>query len=239
MLKIGICDDDPADRAVMETAVEETFAADQIPCQVHLYKAGENLLHDVEDGDTSFDILLLDIEMPDVSGFSVSARIDVLLPEAIQIFVTDHMRYVIEAFELSTFRYIPKDQLARRLPRALRDAVKTLRRKEDRQYLIQRGGNVERLPFGSIQFVTRNGKNALLHTSQGVHSVRRTLAQVLDELDPDEFVQIDRGVIVNLAAVHAIRGNEAVLANGNALPISRKRLSEVKQRFTAYWGRFM
>lgn len=236
MLRIAVCEDDPAACQIIAASVQRALAAEAQPYDIKLYSRGKVLLADVEDRECVFDILLLDIEMPDISGLKVSARAGALLPDAVQIFITDHMRYVLDAFALPTFRYIPKSQLDQRLPRALHDALEAIDRTVRRQIVLKRGDRLVSVPLSHIMYVTREGKNAVFHTAEDTERVRTTLSQVLADLD-DAFILLDRGIIVNLAMISAIQGNEAVLTNGERLPISRRRSGEVRRRLTAYWGR--
>ena len=66
--------------------------------------------------------------------------------------------------------------------------------------------------------------------------MRKSLQQVYEELDAEEFLYIDRGCIVNLIHVMKVKDSMAVLKNGVSLPISRSHLQEVKKRINDYWG---
>ena len=57
-----------------------------------------------------------------------------------------------------------------------------------------------------------------------------------EKLDDPAFVYIDRGMIVNLVHVLAVKEGFAALDNGQRLPISRGHLAEVKAQLAAYWG---
>ena len=236
MLQISICDDDLHDLQTAEAAVHAALNAAQAPHQIWKYTSGTDLLWDIQDGRTRCDIVLLDIELPATSGLSVLGEIEKTLPDAVQILVTHHMRYVLEAFGLPAFRYIPKGQLRQRLPRALNDALRILADRELHQIVVQRANGAERIPCREIQYITRSGKNVHLHTARGLRSIRRTLSQVMEQLNPQQFVQLDRGIIVNLAIVTAVEGSQATLSTGETLPISRRRLREVREQFVAYWG---
>lgn len=66
--------------------------------------------------------------------------------------------------------------------------------------------------------------------------MRKSLAQVYDELGAEEFIYIDRGCIVNLIHVMQVRDGMAVLKNGTSLPVSRSHLQDVKEQINRYWG---
>ena len=95
---------------------------------------------------------------------------------------------------------------------------------------------LERIPCREIYYIERDGKNAGIISSGGVSRVRKSLQQVYEELDAEEFLYIDRGCIVNLIHVMKVKDSMAVLKNGVSLPISRSHLQEVKKRINDYWG---
>ena len=174
--------------------------------------------------------------MPGTDGMEMAEKIRPYLPDVKIIFITSHIEYAIDAYELSVFRYVPKNDLDRRLPAAILDAVKLLELEADRVYTIRTNSRLERIPYKSIYYIERDGKNAAIVTAAGVSKVRRTLAQIHEELDAEEFIYIDRGCIVNLIHIAQVKGNTAVLKDGSVLPVSRSHLQSVKEEINRYWG---
>ena len=72
------------------------------------------------------DVLTLDIEMPGISGMEIPQQLKGFLPNVRIIFVTSHTEYAIDAFELSIFRYVPKNNLEVKL--AAFKTLNTMRR---------------------------------------------------------------------------------------------------------------
>lgn len=58
-----------------------------------------------------YDLLLLDIKMPHKSGMEIANVVKAFLPECLVIFVTSYLKYTIDSFALSIFRYIPKQEI--------------------------------------------------------------------------------------------------------------------------------
>ena len=114
--------------------------------------------------------------------------------------------------------------------------MKLLELEADRVYTIRTNSRLERIPYKSIYYIERDGKNAAIVTAAGVSKVRRTLAQIHEELDAEEFIYIDRGCIVNLTHIAQVKGNTAVLKDGSVLPVSRSHLQSVKEEINRYWG---
>ncbi len=236
MLRIAICDDDSAtvqsNRSTAEDCLKQCGSAGEIVAYTH----SDNLLYDITEDGFFFDLILLDIEMPGSTGMELAGKIRPLLPNVKIIFITSHVEYAIDAFELSIFRYVPKNDIARRLPGAVRDAIRLIELEEGRFYTIQTNSRLEKIPYKEILFIERDGKNASITTAGGAAKVRKSLQQVYEELGAEEFIFIDRGCIVNMIHVTQVKEGAAVLKNGATLPISRSHLQEVKAQINAYWG---
>lgn len=236
MLRIAVCDDEismaEGNKAILETALKELGVA----AEITTYTDSTNLLYDISEDNFHYDLLLSDIEMPEISGMELAERIKPFLPEIRIIFITSHIEYAIDAFELSIFRYVPKADIEKRLSAAIKDAVSLINLEADKSYTIQAKGRFEKIPLKDILFIERDGKNAAINTSDGVSKVRKSLQAVFDELASEEFIFIDRGYIVNLIHIMQIKNSTAVLKDGTVLPISRSHLQTVKEQINSYWG---
>lgn len=236
MLHIAICDDDSSIVSGHKQVVEECLAQLQNVGQITTYTNSDNLLYDVEEDQKYYDLLLLDIEMPGFSGMEVAKKIKPFLPNAKVIFITSHIEFAIDAFELFVFRYVPKQEMEQRLPVAVSDAIRLLALEEGKTYTIQTSSRLEKIPYKDILYITREGKNAEITATSGISKVRKSLQQVFDEMNAEEFIFIDRGCIVNMIHVMRIKDGCAELKNGETLPISRSHLPSVKEEINAYWG---
>lgn len=236
MLHIAVCDDEETVAAANAAAAEEVLRECGSIGRIATYTDSENLLYDITEDGFYFDLILLDIEMPGSTGMEIAKKIKPALPNAKIIFITSHIEYAVDAFELSVFRYVPKQDREKRLSAAIRDAVKLLAIEDGRIYTIQTSSRLEKIPYREILYIERDGKNATLVTESGASKVRKSLQQVCEELASEEFLYIDRGCIVNLIHVMQVKDGTAVLKNQTVLPISRSHLKEVKERINEYWG---
>lgn len=236
MLQIAVCDDDSRMVSIYEGAVREGLKQCGCTGTIKLYEDGRNLLCDITDDGFYFDLLLLDIEMPGVTGMELAERIRPFLPDVKIIFVTSHIEYAIDAFELSVFRYVPKTELEARLPGAVEAALRLLALEDGRTYTIQTNSRIEKIPYRRILYIEREGKNARLVTADGEAKVRKSLQQVLEELGAEEFIFTDRGCIVNLIHILQVKDGTVVLKDGTVLPVSRSHVQEVKEEINRYWG---
>lgn len=240
MLQIGICDDEPLLLNEIKEITEDCLQHQQVFSILSSYTDGRTLLYEIQDG-KHFDLLLLDIEMPDLSGMELAKQIHELLPDALMIFVTAHYKYAVDAYELHIFRYIPKNQLKERLPHAMKDAVSLLEIQNTDSYIISNQNRLERIPLREILYIEKDSKNAIFHMTAAENQtdttrrLRKTLTEVFDELHSEEFYFIERGFIVNLRHVTGISHSDCILTDQTRLPISQSRLSEFKKKMNSYW----
>jgi len=243
-LKIFIADDElPARERLKELLAD--IAAD-LPTEV----AGEaaNGLEALERLPTSgARVLLLDIEMPGMSGLEVARHLAGLETAPAVVFVTAHDRHAVEAFELNALDYLMKPVRASRLADALRKAAaggapkaESLARaaRAPREYLsVAERNRIVLVPVREIVYLRAELKYVTLRTRSGEHLIEEPLVALEAEFG-EQFVRVHRNCLVARAAV---RGFERAAASGEEphwnvvlegvaerLPVSRRQWTAVR-----------
>ena len=168
----------------------------------------------------SVDVIFLDVQMPELSGFDLLARLDADTPV---VFTTAYDQYAIEAFAVNSVDYLLKPIDPARLDRALdklqrltgdaRPDVRVLAR-ELAAHLTP-GRKLERiasrvadrtiiLDVPRVSHVVAKDKLTFAALGGREHVVDYTLAQLEQRLDPRRFVRVHRGAMVNVAFVDEI-----------------------------------
>lgn len=236
MIYIAICDDEKSSLRGLSNYVKNYLNENKEIAEITEYDQSRMLLYDVQEG-KHFDLILTDIEMPYYNGMSLASHIKKYLTEVLIIFVTSHVKYAMEAYELSIFRYIHKEMLRERLSYALRDSLAMIHMQADKYYTIIMPSRVEKIPYKKILYIQREGKNSVIVLLNGtISKVRKSLSQLYTEFESDDFVYIDRGTIVNLIHVMGIRNTMIELKNGVCLSASHAKLEETKEKLIAFWG---
>lgn len=179
------------------------------------------------------DLLILDIHIPEIDGFSLLESIPQDRIPAV-IFVTAFDRYALRAFEVSALDYLLKPFDADRFRKAMRRAKAQMRKEkgtEEKKDLgriaIRTGKKVFFLKADEIDWIEAEGNSVRLHTGTQSHVIRASISSLELELDPEKFVRIHRSTIINVDRVRWLEpsshGNYRVtLHDGTQLVLRRK-----------------
>lgn len=235
MLRIAICDDEA--KAVLEhKLVVKDCLKGYAPLQIATFTDSVNLMFAITEDRTVFDLILLDIEMPRIDGMSLAKTVNRTLPSAKIILVTSHLKYVLDAFALPVFRYVPKQFVSTRLPEVLLEAVKLIEKETADYLVIQDARRLERVPMKSILYVERVGHYAVIVTALNRFKFRRSLKAVYEELDPRLFMMISQSCILNLLHVRRMKEKGVELSTDIVLTVSRSHMRDVRRRVAGFWG---
>ncbi|ANU44950.1 DNA-binding response regulator [Enterocloster clostridioformis] len=236
MIYIAICDDNEKLVHILTKRVKTYLRENNVLADLEVYTQSRLLQYDIQER-KYFDLILSDIEMPNIDGMKLAAYIKQYLPDVLIIFITSYLKYAVDAFELSIFRYIPKNAIESRLPQALEDAINMINIQANDYYMIQMPSRIEKIPYKKILYIQREGKNSVITLTDGsITKVRKSLVQVFKEFKTEDFIYVDRGDIVNLAHVMGIKNGIVELKNGIRLPASHAKLEEIKSKLSDFWG---
>jgi DNA-binding LytR/AlgR family response regulator len=179
------------------------------------------------------DILLLDIEMPGMTGIELTKH---LRKRPIIIFTTSKKEYAVEAFELNVADYIVKPVTPARFIQAIdkaRDILESNKEQMDirgDEFLFIRDSNiVRRLKIDDILFAEAMGDYVKLHTAQKFYAIHTTLKSVEERLPSSKFLRIHRSYVVAVSKIDTIQDG-AILVSGKSLPVADAYRASLNKR---------
>ena len=238
MLRIALCDDDQNFLSGLhqEILLWAQGAGQREWVTVDVFSESKYLDREIKSG-SKFDLFFVDVEMPDLDGLTLATQILECIPFAIIVFLTSHCEMALEGYKIGALRYIPKLEMASRLPEALSAALTEFSKLEAGALTVRYYGNAVRIPYREIVYVRHVLRSSQIVTSnQGIIKDNRGLREIYDQLNDERFIYIDRSTFVNLDYIRQIKGNELILRNLERLPISRQMLSTVKDTINRLWG---
>lgn len=185
------------------------------------------------------DLLFLDVQMPECDGFDVLEQLGADQPKGI-VFVTAHDQYALRAFEAGALDYLLKPFDNARFERALQRAKQNLQRTTESHTKVERiivksAGQIVFVKYAEIDWIEAADYYSCLHVAAKSHLLRRSMAELENELDPSHFCRIHRSAIVNLSRVKSLRIGrdgeyEVLLETGDAVRLSRRYRAQLQQR---------
>lgn len=223
-LKIAICDDE-ANQIEYLTDVVTTWAKkNRHAVEIKPYSAAKSLLFDYCE-EKDFDILLLDIEMPGMSGVELAKAVRKENATVQIVFITGYYEYFSDGFDVSALHYLIKPADERKLMPVLDRAVSNLTYRQ-RSVLLTSPEGDRKVSLADIEYVESENVHVAVHTVSGVYRSRISLAKFAEQLD-ETFIKVHRSYIVNLKYVKKITRTDITMVSGDLVPISRGMYDEV------------
>lgn len=231
-IKIAICDDEAADMETIERMCRAFFESGKVYVEtpdIHGFSSGKEITASGEE----YDILFLDIEMPEQDGISIKESFESKRKKTRIIFTTSHKERVLEAFGKNVVGFLPKPLCGERFHKVME---KTLEDLCGATLEIEDGGATFLIPVRQIKYIEAQDKYTLAVTETGEYLMRRTMKFWEDALPSQDFVRIHKSYLVNLEYFEK-KGDEVLLDNGKAVKISRLRKNGIMERYKEFLRR--
>jgi len=172
----------------------------------------------------SIDILLLDIEMPGMTGLELIKNLGKKSP--VIIFTTSKKEYAAEAFELNVADYIVKPVTPARFLQAIDKAREICQSNteevtlgEDEFIFIRDSNIVRKLRLEDILFAEAMGDYVKLFTSHKFYAVHTTLKTVEERLPANAFLRVHRSYIIAISKIDTVQEG-SIIINGKPIPVA-------------------
>lgn len=222
----AIIDDNPTDASYVRRLCEHWSASRGHTLLCREFASAEHYLMAHEDL-PRFDLLLLDVEMGQMSGVALARRVRETDDRVQMIFITGYPDFIAEGYEVAALHYLMKpvssDKLAAVLDRAAKASAKQMR-----TVLLPVGKETVCLPVDGIRYAESLGHYMIVHAEGTQYKCRMTAAEA-ETLLGDGFARCHRSVIVGLRHVARITKTAVHLTDGTELPLGRGLYDELNR----------
>lgn len=226
-MHIAICDDDKRQCKKIGEQCQLFMGKYNIMYEISNYFSATELVQGIEK--EPIDLLILDIEMPQMTGIDLKNYLQFIGQNILVIFVTSHTDLMAEAFGLCVIGFVDKAKLDTMLETSLSHAMDILT-----QHVLLNG----EIDSNDIMYIQAEHIYSQIHT---IHKKKILWRQSLSELEKQlknaGFCRIHRSYLVNLKYLDEFKRKEVILRVEDSkvkLPVSRSRAEDAKKSYKEY-----
>lgn len=230
MLSIAVCDDEIIECARMAEKIRGTLEKMKVPCFVRQFNSGEALLHAADD----FDMIFLDIMMEGIDGMRTAEALRRKDFDRPLVFVSSSREYVFDAYDVEAFWYLVKPVEEEKLKKVLGRAVKKKGAVSSDFILVNRERQKKKIFLRDILYFEIRGRLIDVHKTDGVFNYYEKIGILEKELCEKGFFRCHKSYLVHLKYVKGYTRQEAILDNGEKIPVSKRRYEEFCKALLTY-----
>lgn len=233
MLEIAIVEDEENYRRILCDYLKQYEQATEEKIHISVFTDGDEIL---ENYTAKYDIILMDIEMQFMNGMDTAHKIREVDKAVIIIFITNMSQYAIQGYAVDALDYVLKPISYFAFSQRIQRAVERTKKREERYINIVSKNGVNKVAVSEIGWIESEGHRLIYHAKDHVYeSTLNSMKEIENELKDYNFFRCNKGYLVNLAHVKAIRDGWAILTNGQVM-ISRSKKTEFQKALTRYAG---
>lgn len=234
MIRVGIAEDDAGSVELLREHLDRYADEHGETFHVTTWSDGAALV-DAYRGDV--DVLLLDVEMPGLDGFSAAGRIRTVDRDVVIVFITNMAQHAIRGYEVEALSYLLKPVPYFAFSQQLRRSVGRVRARAAVDHLtLTTQGEVVRVDLAQVVYVESVKHRLVVHTLDGRYPLVGALKNMEADLAGKGFFRSNSCYLVNLRHVQAVRQSSCLLTGGHELVVSRPRKKAFLAALTDHLG---
>ena len=242
MIRIAACDDNPLLLSILCDLLADYAGRSTHEIRVFPFPSSEELLSDVQKNG-GYDIYVLDIIMPGISGMEAAVSLRSAMDEGIIIFLSASVEYAIKSYDVDAFYYLTKPVDAQKLYTVLDKACRSIsRERADNLFEVKTASGVQRLNLADIAYADIRDRAVCYHLRSGETVSGRKLRGSFSEevaplLEDRRFAVCGSGMAVNLALIETADDDSVLLRGGVMLYPSKSACSSLKKQWAVFAGK--
>ena len=238
LLNVAVIDDEIVITDMLKSMLERYALEQKITINISCFNDPIVFLNEYQ---KQYDLVLLDIEMPQMNGIDVSKKLRTLDEEVSLFFITNMIQYAIKGYEVNANDFIVKPVVYDDFVLKLNRIVKKVSLKSQKTIGIKTNGTIRYLSLHSIIYVELVYNHKLLyHTIEGDFEIRGTIKNIEPLFLSANFLKCNNYCLVNPKYVLSVKENMIKLNGGNGstnqVSISRSRKKEFLIELNKYLG---
>uniref|UniRef100_UPI004057481E LytR/AlgR family response regulator transcription factor n=1 Tax=Acetatifactor sp. TaxID=1872090 RepID=UPI004057481E len=233
---VGICDDEQFFLDELYKLVYACGNECKLDFAIDTHLSITELLKQMNSKENEYDILFLDVEMPEMTGIDAAKKLRENGYEGIICFVTSHDSYTFEAYGVEAWGYLIKpaqyENVKRLIKRAAVQIFYNFNAQETRKRYLEISTQKDNMMIDmeQILYVEKRRNQCVIHMEDGEVVCYETLKNIFPRLNQSVFCYAHQGFIVNFDKVKEVQPTGIIFGPGREAPVSRKYYKALKER---------
>ena len=234
-LKVAVCDDEPRAISVISASVESVFRDMGTSIALETFLAPSELLERLKT--YSFDLILLDISMPQMDGVELGKRLQKIANGAELVFVSSRTDRVFDTFSVQPFGFVRKSHFLDDIGEVITRFEDSRRVKTDdsrfAHFKDQQG--MVAIDVTHVTYIECIRNTQVLHfdDSDLEHKLYSRMETLEEELKRFDFLRVHKGYLVSCRFIRRFDSSSVVLTTGEEIPVGRSRRQDSMDAYLA------
>ena len=233
MIQIALVEDTVEDREQFLSALAAYRETDATPFSLSVFETQAAFFASFAG---QYDLIFLDIELPDGNGLDIGREIRKTDARAVLVFLTKMGQFAIHGYEVDAADYILKPLDEKIFAVKMKKFLRRVRHSRPLSVAVFVGGGKQVIDAQTILYVEVYKHDLTYHTADRAYTERGTLKEAEAALKEVCFFRLSNCYLVNLRHVAGIGKSELTLDSGETLQVSRSRKKELVDAFNRYLG---
>lgn len=233
-MKIAICEDELIDAESLCKILEASAKVIGIMVSIYIFSSVADLMKSIKRNE-EYDFVIFDILMDVTNGVEGARELKNMLPEVEIAFVSHSSEYAVEAFALGSVHYLLKPVTQESVVVMMERVMKKMGINA-KVLEIRVSKETFKFPMNRIIRIESENKGVAIYlrNQEEAYRVPKAFKEVEALIEPQQFIRVSRGLLVNMEYIRNIEGNTFIFKDDTSCLISRKDRNEIKEKYKNY-----
>ena len=228
MIKIAVVDDEQIMLEKICRIIDEQFIEEKM---IRSFNNSMNFFNDADK--YNFDLVFLDIDMPEMNGFELAENLKLIKPSITIIFISSHENLVFKSFDYNPYRFVRKSQIENDISTAITSFHNNLK-KNNNIYHIVTGNSVLNVLITDIIYFESLKHEIYVNLTTGKFKLKRErdnekcITSIANMLTSKGFIRVHKSFLVNYIHIHSINNDSITLKNGDIIMVNPRNINSIK-----------
>ena len=233
MIKVAVIDDDIIFLKKLSAIIEKIFVETK---EISLFD--NSVLFFNNPDKIQFDLIFLDIDMPQITGFDIAENLKLIKTDVVIIFVSSKENLVFESLKYTPFRFVRKSNLENDITEAI--LAYEYKVKNDRKtYLLKTNEFEKMVPLCEIEYFESIKHDVYIQTINHRFKLKRSqeeqnIKSILELLADYGFIRVHKSFLVNYKFIYAIKRNQVILKDSTKIDMNPHNASDIKRIYNSF-----